>query len=155
LAIPLIPEGTHFMVKQYNWTACLVVAGLLLTACSRNKTDAPQAANQAASPPQVEIDHGDNDDSQAAAAPEIVVESPRFDPATRSRDSGSAESDPPAAEESPEEPSGPSIFRSVGRALTRGVVDAVKQGPSDDSSEPPAADDASEQEAAAPEAPQE
>jgi hypothetical protein len=115
------------MARYCTSAACLALVAFSLTACSRNDPK-PQAANPAPAAPQVESDHGDNDDvSQVDTTPRISLEPPREITTDRSGLNTPEES---AAVEAPveEEPSSPSIFRSLGRALTRGVSDAVTQG---------------------------
>jgi hypothetical protein len=138
------------MLRLFTFAACLALAAMTLSACTRDKTT-PQAAQQTrpAPAPQGESDHGDDDVSREAEirpAPRISLEPPRE---VRTQPSGFTpppEQHDPAAEPFEEEPPAPSIFRSLGRALTRGVSDAVKQGPSDESvSESPVAPEQDEQ----------
>jgi hypothetical protein len=106
----------------------LALVAFSLTACSRDSAR-PQAANQAPPGPQADSDHGDNDDSpevETTPTPRLSLEPPReintapggFPPPAETTAVEAAEEEPPA----------PSIFRSLGRALTRGVTDTVKQG---------------------------
>jgi glucose/arabinose dehydrogenase len=140
------------MVRLCTYAACLALVAFLLTACSRDKAQ-PQAANQAPPAPQVDSDHGDNDDAapdiEATPTPRISLEPPR--------EINTAPSGFSTPEESPsveEEPAAPSIFRSLGRALTRGVTDAVKQGRGESASDSSLPPESPDQDAASQETPE-
>jgi hypothetical protein len=117
------------MARRYFFAASLTLAAMTLSACSREKTASPQAANPAPLASQTDTDSGDDDDAvDDAGAPSsrISLEPPRnvepngFAP-IETVEQGPPADDPPVEEEPP----APSLFRSLGRALTRGVADAV------------------------------
>jgi hypothetical protein len=116
------------MARQFSSAACLLAA-ITLSACSRDNTPSPQAANQATAAPQADSDSGDDDDGpgEAPASPRISL-APA--PDANHAPGGftpleTTENDAPAVSPIEEEPPAPSLFRSLGRALTRGVADTV------------------------------
>jgi hypothetical protein len=126
------------MQRCFTFAACLALAAISLSACSRDKSS-PQPVAQPAPAPQEDSDSGDDEDIAAEAIapqPRISLEPPRE--VRTPRGFTPAESVPEeSAEEAPPEPS---IFRSLGRALRRGLTDTVKQAGGEDTSSAPAAD---------------
>jgi hypothetical protein len=145
------------MVRAWVISACVVLTALTVSACSNRETTPtnPAGADHAAGAAehQADADHGDNEptpipdpvSADPAASlkkpPTSTLEAPDASPPA-ANDSHVQGATPPASVEAAEpEPPTPSLFRSLGRAVGRGLRDAVGNPPPADpaapSSEPP------------------
>ena len=126
------------MVRYYTF-ASLALAAMILSACSRDKASPQPVAQPAPAPaPQEDSDSGDDEEfaaDEAAPLPRISLEPPR-----EVRTPGGFTPSEPIEEPADETPPEPSIFRSLGRALRRGLTDTVKQAGGEDASSEPAID---------------
>jgi hypothetical protein len=129
------------MVRLSFFAVGLLLAAISLTACSRNNAAPSQTANQAPPAPQADSDHGDDDDAPAVEiAPSRISMEPRptpqgFTPVDENATVVPVEEAPPT----------PSIFRSLGRALRRGVTETVQGAGEDTTADPPATEETPEQ----------
>jgi hypothetical protein len=141
------------MMRAWKVSACVVLTALTVSACSnREATPTNPAADHAAAGAdlQPDADHGDDEPNPVAdpvpADPAASLKKPPASsldapdvslPATKGANDQGAAPPQPAEEPDPEPPT-PSLFRSLGRAVGRGLRDAVGNPRPGEAAAPPA-----------------
>lgn len=124
------------MIGRWILTAAVMGAGLLIAACSRNEaTDSVSSASGEQAVPQSTLDQTPTVTTPSPSRPD----SPAFAPAAPGEEKAAevvsqdpAQDYPVAEDEAP----APSIFRSLGRALGKGLSEAISRDADDGALQP-------------------